>query len=61
MRRKLNSIRVLILTLEEMVPVLPSLPDVSDADMALMYLRHLEKHLQSEIEATSDEPTPAAG
>lgn len=24
---------------------LPSLPDVSDADMALMYLRHLRRHL----------------
>lgn len=24
---------------------LPSLPDISDADMALMYLRHLERHL----------------
>lgn len=24
---------------------LPSLPDVSDADMAIMYLRHLQKHL----------------
>lgn len=24
---------------------LPSLPDITDADMALMYLRHLERHL----------------
>jgi hypothetical protein len=46
MRRKLNSIRVLILTLEEMAPELPSLPDTSDVDMALIYLRHVEKHLE---------------
>jgi hypothetical protein len=44
-KRQLNSIRVIILTLEEMAPDLPSLPDTSDADMALMYLRHVEKHL----------------
>lgn len=29
---------------------LPSLPDVTDADMALMYLRHLARHLATEVD-----------
>lgn len=31
--------------LREHAEDMPSLPDVSDADMALMYLRHLRRHL----------------
>lgn len=48
-KRHLNSVRVVILALTEMAPELPSLPDTCDADMALMYLRHLEKHLAWEV------------
>lgn len=28
---------------------LPSLPDISDADMAILYLRHLRRHLAEEV------------
>lgn len=26
----------------------PTLPDIADADMALMYLRHLQRHLNGD-------------
>lgn len=41
-----TGIHTIILWLEENATRLPSLPDISDADMALMYLRHIEKHLE---------------
>lgn len=41
-------LRELIAWLEANASTLPSLPDVSDADMALMYLRHLARHLETE-------------
>lgn len=47
-RRVLTGLRTVILWLEENAENMPSLPDTSDADMALMYLRHLEKHLEWE-------------
>jgi hypothetical protein len=47
-KRRLNSIRVVILTLEEMAPGLPSMPDEADVSLALLCLNHLEKHLKTE-------------
>jgi hypothetical protein len=38
----------IMLWLEENATTLPSLPDIADADMALMYLRHIERHLSTE-------------
>jgi len=40
----LTSLHTIILWLEENVADFPSLPDMADADMAIMYLRHIEKH-----------------
>lgn len=44
MNEKLNEI---IKWLEENAGDLPTIPDIADADMALMYLRHLKRHLES--------------
>jgi len=41
-----SGIHTIIVWLEENVTSLPTLPDMSDADMALMYLRHIEKDLE---------------
>lgn len=43
----IDRLRELIDWLETTAVDLPSLPDVSDANMALMYLRHIERHLTS--------------
>lgn len=40
-----TGIHTIILWIEENVTSLPNLSDMSDADMALMYLRHIEKDL----------------
>jgi hypothetical protein len=45
----LNSLRVIISTLEEIAPSMPSVPDMSDTDMALMYLRHVTRHLEGSV------------
>lgn len=45
----IGGLRTVILWLEENSDKFPSLPDVADADMALMYLRHIEKHVSYEI------------
>ena len=42
----LKTVKSLIALLEDLAERLPTLPEVSDADMALMYLRHLLKQLQ---------------
>ena len=44
--RALVRLRLVVREVEELITDLPSLTDISDADMALMYLRHIEKHVK---------------
>ena len=48
MRKRMLSggIHTIIVWLEENITDLPTLGDISDADMAILYLRHIEKHLE---------------
>lgn len=41
-----DKIAEIITWLEDNAGDLPTLADISDADMALMYLRHIKRHLE---------------
>ncbi len=45
--RVLSCLRIVVTTLEELAPIMPTTADMSDTDMALMYLRHITRHLES--------------
>jgi len=43
-------IDAILVVLEEMADSIPTTPDLSDLDNAIMYCRHLSKHLQFQID-----------